>query len=284
MCYNFTIICKKIFIYYNLGGKELERREAIELLKKYNEEEFHIRHALTVEGVMIYFAEQMGYNEDFWGLVGLLHDVDFEKYPDEHCKKAPELLKEINASDEMVHAICSHGYGSCSDIKPEHAMEKVLYAVDKFQKLSFYCTERFLYPIRLKSTSLAASLPSRIAHTTKDCPRCISPAVNTFFTFVLYIPASVFTFVRAFTSTPNAFVIYSWLPRNPAAINTRSTSTVYSLPSIGTIIIRPVFSSFFDSSFTRTALHTFPFLSLINSFTVVVYTRGSCPNTAIASC
>ena len=91
MCYNFTIICKKIFIYYNLGGKELERREAIELLKKYNEEEFHIRHALTVEGVMIYFAEQMGYNEDFWGLVGLLHDVDFEKYPEEHCKKSQEL-------------------------------------------------------------------------------------------------------------------------------------------------------------------------------------------------
>ena len=107
----------------------------IELLKKYNEEEFHIRHALTVEGVMIYFAEQMGYNEDFWGLVGLLHDVDFEKYPDEHCKKAPELLKEINASDEMVHAICSHGYGSCSDIKPEHAMEKVLYAVDELTGL-----------------------------------------------------------------------------------------------------------------------------------------------------
>ena len=106
-----------------------------EILKKYNEEEFHIRHALTVEGVMIYFAEQMGYNEDFWGLVGLLHDVDFEKYPDEHCKKAPELLKEINASDEMVHAICSHGYGSCSDIKPEHAMEKVLYAVDELTGL-----------------------------------------------------------------------------------------------------------------------------------------------------
>ena len=113
----------------------MERREAIELLKKYNEEEFHIRHALTVEGVMIYFAEQMGYDEDFWGLVGLLHDVDFERYPDEHCKKAPELLKEINASDEMVHAICSHGYGSCSDIKPEHSMEKVLYAVDELTGL-----------------------------------------------------------------------------------------------------------------------------------------------------
>lgn len=113
----------------------MERKEAIELLKKYNEEEFHIRHALTVEGVMRYFAEQMGYDEDFWGLVGLLHDVDFEKYPDEHCKKAPELLKEINASDEMVHAICSHGYGSCSDIKPEHAMEKVLYAVDELTGL-----------------------------------------------------------------------------------------------------------------------------------------------------
>lgn len=113
----------------------MERKEAIDLLKKYNEEEFHVRHALTVEGVMRYFAKELGYDEDFWGLVGLLHDVDFEKYPDEHCKKAPELLKEINASDEMIHAICSHGYGSCSDIKPEHEMEKVLYAVDELTGL-----------------------------------------------------------------------------------------------------------------------------------------------------
>ena len=113
----------------------MERTEALELLKKYNKEEFHIRHALTVEGVMRYFANELGYDQDFWGLVGLLHDVDFEEYPEEHCKKAPELLKEINASEEMVHAICSHGYGSCSDIKPEHEMEKILYAVDELTGL-----------------------------------------------------------------------------------------------------------------------------------------------------
>lgn len=113
----------------------MERKIAIELLKKYNKEEFHLRHALTVEGVMKYFAKVNGYDENFWGLVGLLHDIDFEKYPDEHCKKAPELLKEINASEEMIHAVCSHAYGICSDIKPEHDMEKILFAVDELTGL-----------------------------------------------------------------------------------------------------------------------------------------------------
>ena len=109
----------------------MERKDAINLLKKYNKEEFHIRHALTVEAVMRYFAKENGEDEEFWGEVGLLHDVDFEQYPDEHCKKAPELLKEINASEDMVHAICSHAYGICSDVKPEKEMEKVLFAVDE---------------------------------------------------------------------------------------------------------------------------------------------------------
>ena len=113
----------------------MEREEALKLLKKYNSEEFHIRHAITVENVMKYFAKENGENEEFWGLVGLLHDVDYEKYPDEHCKKAPELLKEINASEEMVHAICSHAYGICSDVKPEHKMEKILFAVDELTGL-----------------------------------------------------------------------------------------------------------------------------------------------------
>lgn len=113
----------------------MERKIAIELLKKYNKEEFHLRHALTVEGVMRYFAKENGYDEDFWGLVGLLHDIDFEMYPDEHCKKAPELLNEINASKEMIHAICSHAYGICSDIKPEHEMEKILFAIDELTGL-----------------------------------------------------------------------------------------------------------------------------------------------------
>lgn len=119
----------------------MEREKAIQLLKKYNKEEFHIRHALTVEAVMRYFAKQYGYNEEFWGLVGLLHDVDFEKYPEEHCKKAPDLLQEIDASEEMVHAICSHGYGICSDIKPEHEMEKILFAIDELTGLIWAATK-----------------------------------------------------------------------------------------------------------------------------------------------
>lgn len=113
----------------------MERKQAINLLKKYNKDEFHIRHALTVEGVMRYFARELGYDEEFWGLVGLLHDVDFEKYPKEHCKKAPELLNEINASEEMIHAVCSHGYGICSEIEPVHEMEKILFATDELTGL-----------------------------------------------------------------------------------------------------------------------------------------------------
>lgn len=113
----------------------MERKDAIALLKKYNKEEFHILHALTVEGVMKYFAKKLGYDEEYWGLVGLLHDIDFEAYPEEHCKKAPELLKEINASDEMIYSICSHGYGICSDLEPKHEMEKVLFAVDELTGL-----------------------------------------------------------------------------------------------------------------------------------------------------
>lgn len=107
------------------------REESLELLKKYNREEFHIRHAVTVEQVMIYFAEKEGEDPEFWGRVGLLHDVDFEKYPDEHCKKAPELLREIDASDELIHGVVSHGYGICSDVEPTHKLEKILYATDE---------------------------------------------------------------------------------------------------------------------------------------------------------
>ena len=113
----------------------MKREEAISFLKKYNKEEFHIRHALTVEQVMRYFAKEKGYEEEFWGIVGLLHDEDYEQYPEEHCKKAPELLSEINAPEDMVHAICSHGYGICSEIAPEHEMEKILFATDELTGL-----------------------------------------------------------------------------------------------------------------------------------------------------
>jgi len=119
----------------------IDRETALGFLKKYNTEEFHLKHAFTVEGVMRYFAGRLGYGDeaDFWALVGLLHDVDFEMFPDEHCKKAPELLKEIGAGDEMIHAIVSHGYGLCSDIKPSHEMEKILFAADELTGLIWAC-------------------------------------------------------------------------------------------------------------------------------------------------
>lgn len=116
---------------------KVTRVQALELLKKYNKEPFHILHALTVEGVMRYFAESLGYGDEaeFWSLCGLLHDVDFEMYPEQHCVKAPELLSEIGAPAGMVHAICSHGYGLCSDVEPEHELEKVMFAVDELTGL-----------------------------------------------------------------------------------------------------------------------------------------------------
>lgn len=115
----------------------ITREDALGLLKKYNKEPFHILHALTVEGVMRYYAKELGYGEeaDFWSLCGLLHDVDYEMYPEEHCKKAPELLKEINADEKLVHAVCSHGYGICVDVEPVHEMEKVLFAADELTGL-----------------------------------------------------------------------------------------------------------------------------------------------------
>ena len=116
---------------------KVTREQALELLKKYNKEEFHILHALTVEGVMRWYAQEMGYGDEaeFWAMTGLLHDVDFEQYPEEHCKKAPELLSEIDAEEELVHAVVSHGYGLCSDVEPEHLMEKIMFASDELTGL-----------------------------------------------------------------------------------------------------------------------------------------------------
>lgn len=115
----------------------ITREQALSLLQKYNQESFHILHALTVEGVMRWYAEELGYAEDafFWSLCGLLHDIDFEKYPDQHCQVAPRLLGEIQAEPELIHAVCSHGYGLCSDVAPEHQMEKVLFATDELTGL-----------------------------------------------------------------------------------------------------------------------------------------------------
>ena len=113
------------------------RDQALSLLMKYNKESFHILHGLTVEGTMRWSARELGYgeDEDVWGIAGLLHDVDFENYPEEHCRKAPELLAEILAEPELVHAVVSHGYGLVSDVEPEHEMEKVLFASDELTGL-----------------------------------------------------------------------------------------------------------------------------------------------------
>lgn len=116
---------------------QLTREKALALLKTYNQEPFHILHALTVEGTMRWYARELGYadEEDFWGIVGLLHDIDFEQYPEEHCIKAPELLRAAGVEEELVRAVCSHGYGIMVDIKPEHRMEKVLFAADELTGL-----------------------------------------------------------------------------------------------------------------------------------------------------
>ena len=116
---------------------KLTRKEALALLKQYNKEPFHIYHALTVEGVMRWFAADLGFGDDadYWATVGLLHDIDFELYPEEHCKKAAELLLDGGAGEDMIKSICSHGYGICADIPPEHTMDKVLYAADELTGL-----------------------------------------------------------------------------------------------------------------------------------------------------
>lgn len=123
--------------------RHISREDAAALLKKYNKDPFHIQHAFTMEAVMQWYAKELGYENDaeYWGIVGLLHDIDFELYPEEHCLKAPELLKEGGVGDDIIHAVCSHGYGitvGCGktiDVKPEHEMEKVLFAADELTGL-----------------------------------------------------------------------------------------------------------------------------------------------------
>lgn len=113
------------------------RDEALALLRQYNKEPFHILHALTVEGVMAWYAKELGHGEqaDFWAMAGLLHDIDFEQWPEEHCKKAPELLEAAGADPALIHAVVCHGCGLCSDVEPEHEMEKVLFAADELTGL-----------------------------------------------------------------------------------------------------------------------------------------------------
>ncbi|WP_455088900.1 HD domain-containing protein [Peptoanaerobacter stomatis] len=120
---------------------QISREDALKLLMTYNKDTFHIRHALTVESIMRYFANKLGYSqeEDYWGIVGLLHDLDYEMWPDEHCIKVVELLKDVNVDNDMVDAICSHGYGHRVDIEPKHEMEKILYACDELTGLIGAC-------------------------------------------------------------------------------------------------------------------------------------------------
>ena len=115
----------------------ISRQQAWELLKKYNAEPFHLQHGLTVEAVMAWFAQDQGYGEeaDFWANVGLLHDIDYEQWPEEHCIVAPSLLAEAGCSEEFIHAVCSHCYGHRTEIKPEHHMEKVIFAADELTGL-----------------------------------------------------------------------------------------------------------------------------------------------------
>ena len=116
---------------------EISSKQAWTLLKQYNKEEFHLLHARTVALVMRWFAEHEGFEAeaDFWETVGLLHDIDYEFYPDEHCKKAPELLRNGGADEKLIHAVVSHGFGHCSEVEPEHHMEKVLFAADELTGL-----------------------------------------------------------------------------------------------------------------------------------------------------
>lgn len=113
----------------------MTREQAWTLLRQYNQEPFHLQHAETVEGVMRWFARSLGYEEEFWGIVGLLHDIDFEQWPGEHCVKCRELLEQAGAEEALIHAVVSHGYGLCADVEPVHMMEKVLYAVDELTGL-----------------------------------------------------------------------------------------------------------------------------------------------------
>lgn len=110
--------------------------EAREMLKQYNEEEFHLKHGEIVSGVMGYFAKEHDPdNVDYWRVVGMLHDLDFEQYPDEHCIKQQELMKELDLEEGIIRSTCSHGYGPTIDIKPEHIMEKILFATDELTGL-----------------------------------------------------------------------------------------------------------------------------------------------------
>ncbi len=155
-------------------SKPITRDEAWELFCQWNKEQFHRRHAVTVEGVMRYFARELGYGdeEDFWGIVGLLHDLDFEAFPEEHCVKEQEMLRDFGADERLIHAVASHGYGLTVDIRPEHEMEKVLYAVDELTGLigavAIMRPSKSVSDLELKSVKKKFKTPSFAAGCSRD--------------------------------------------------------------------------------------------------------------------
>ena len=152
----------------------MDREKAFALLQQYNHEPFHIRHGLTLEGVMRWYAQQLGYGEeaDFWATVGLLHDIDFEQWPDEHCIKAVSLLQEAGYDEQFIHAVVSHAYGLSSDVAPEHEMEKVLFAVDELTGLIGACAlmrpSKSVMDMELKSVRKKYKTPAFAAGCSRE--------------------------------------------------------------------------------------------------------------------
>ncbi len=152
----------------------ISRDKALEILKKYNSDPFHIRHALTVEGVMKWYAGEMGFGEEaeYWAVIGLLHDIDFGMYPEAHCLKAPELLRENGIGEDVIRAVCSHAYGLTVEIKPEHPMEKLLFAADELTGLIWAAAiirpSKSVSDLELKSVKKKYKTPSFAAGCSRE--------------------------------------------------------------------------------------------------------------------
>lgn len=152
----------------------ITRAEAWALLREFNADAFHLKHAITVEGVMKWFADDIGYSDEkeFWGIVGLLHDLDFEKYPEQHCIKSQEIMRERGIDERINRATASHGYGITVDIKPEHEMEKVLYAVDELTGLIYACSlmrpSKSVQDMELKSVKKKFKTPNFAAGCSRE--------------------------------------------------------------------------------------------------------------------
>lgn len=148
------------------------RDEAWKILTKYVTIEHLQRHVLTVEGVMRHFARLYGEDENEWGVLGMLHDIDFELYPEEHCKKAPEILRENGFDEDFIHAVVSHGYGICADVEPETTAEKVLYTIDELTGLVYACAimrpSKSVMDLELKSVKKKFKSPAFAANVNRD--------------------------------------------------------------------------------------------------------------------